>query len=317
MINVKNMTVLLLGIMPGISLVFMQSLAQKKAQSLKFITTLHMLESIEKCKKAQKMEENLHRLPQETREYFTRLQRLMNRFDQFHPNETIQNNPTAALFHATEIGFADIIPDLVALGADVNAEWKGGVMSVTPLMMAAGPFLAKDRNKLLLFEYSNLNRSKSAAFIEALIGQGAMIDKVNDTSHWTALQFAINAKNIEAVIALIRHGTNINFAGNGNTPLHTAVERGSSPEIINLLLDHGAHIDAAALWHGMTALMLAVMDLNVENVRLLLDRGADTTLVNDNGSTALDIAEGMVAPGKSKTLAAIIDLLKKHLAKPE
>ena len=43
--------------------------------------------------------------------------------------------------------------------------------------------------------------------------------------------------------------------------------------------------------------MLAVMKSNIDMVRVLLDAGADTTLLDDNGRNAKKIGEEMMASG--------------------
>lgn len=72
-------------------------------------------------------------------------------------------------------------------------------------------------------------------------------------------------------------------------PLHSAVA-GGDHEIVTLLLDHGADIDARQEG-GFTPLMAAAANGRVEIVQVLLDHGADTSMQSDDGHTALDFAE--------------------------
>jgi len=69
----------------------------------------------------------------------------------------------------------------------------------------------------------------------------------------------------------------------GTTPLMYAALVGG-PEIIRLLVDHGAQVNASTR-SGATALMCAVS--RTENVRALLERGADVKARTSNGGTAL------------------------------
>ena len=60
-------------------------------------------------------------------------------------------------------------------------------------------------------------------------------------------------------------------------------------EIVRLLLDAGANVDAANK-HGDTALILAACNGRMEIVRLLLDAGANVDAANTKGGTALTLA---------------------------
>ena len=74
----------------------------------------------------------------------------------------------------------------------------------------------------------------------------------------------------------------------GWAPLHYAATSGSIPTI-QLLLDNHAYIDAASP-NGSTPLMMAAMYGTDTAVKLLLDFGADATLKNTLGLTAIDFA---------------------------
>ena len=86
--------------------------------------------------------------------------------------------------------------------------------------------------------------------------------------------------------ALIARDADVNKPG--WTPLHYAAT-GGHLQITQLLLDHSAYIDAAAP-NGSTPLMMAAMFGTTEVVNLLLKSGADPTLKNAAGDTALDYA---------------------------
>ena len=74
----------------------------------------------------------------------------------------------------------------------------------------------------------------------------------------------------------------------GWAPLHYAAT-GGHPQIIQLLLDQSAYIDAESP-NGTTPLMMAARYGNAACVKLLLDEGADVLLKNQLGLTALDFA---------------------------
>lgn len=75
----------------------------------------------------------------------------------------------------------------------------------------------------------------------------------------------------------------------GWAALHYAAASGNA-EVISLLLAHYAYIDAASP-NGSTPLMMAAMYGSTEAVRTLLEAGADPTLKNQKGLSALDFAQ--------------------------
>jgi ankyrin repeat protein len=85
---------------------------------------------------------------------------------------------------------------------------------------------------------------------------------------------------------LIDRGAEVNRKG--WTPLHYASTRGHR-EMMRLLLDHDAYIDSEAA-NGTTPLMMAAYSAPPLAVKLLLEEGADPTLVNDGNASALDLA---------------------------
>lgn len=72
-------------------------------------------------------------------------------------------------------------------------------------------------------------------------------------------------------------------------PIHVAATRGRIDEIEILLLS-GANINERGE-AGSTPLGNAVEQGHSSAVRYLLEHGADTTIANDDGDTALDLAE--------------------------
>lgn len=105
--------------------------------------------------------------------------------------------------------------------------------------------------------------------------------------------------------ALIRRQADVNKPG--WAPLHYAASHAGeqAPALVQLLLDHHAYIDAASP-NGSTPLMLAAMYGNTKVVALLLDAGADATLKNEQGLSALDFAHRAGRPGEADRIAQAI-----------
>jgi ankyrin repeat protein len=85
---------------------------------------------------------------------------------------------------------------------------------------------------------------------------------------------------------LIARGADVNKPG--WAPLHYAATNGHL-ETMELLLENHAYIDAESP-NGTTPLMMAAMYGSEAAVKLLLDAGADPTLRNQLGMTAIDFA---------------------------
>lgn len=103
----------------------------------------------------------------------------------------------------------------------------------------------------------------------------------------TALMIAAYKKNKPAVDILLARGAQVNRPG--WTALHYAAASGSN-EIIQALLEKSAYIDAESP-NKTTPIMMAANGGHILAVKLLLDEGADATLKNELGMTAIDFAE--------------------------
>ena len=102
----------------------------------------------------------------------------------------------------------------------------------------------------------------------------------------TALMVAAYKRNKPAVVALLAKDAEVNKPG--WTALHYAAAIGDN-EIVQLLLDKSAYIDAESP-NKTTPIMMAARGGHIRTVKLLLDEGADATLKNDQGLTAIDFA---------------------------
>ena len=102
----------------------------------------------------------------------------------------------------------------------------------------------------------------------------------------TALMLAAYKNKPAVVRALLDKGAEPNQTG--WTALHYAATVGNN-EIVQLLLDRSAYIDAESP-NQTTPIMMAARGGHILTVKLLLDEGADATLKNGAGMTAIDFA---------------------------
>jgi ankyrin repeat protein len=77
--------------------------------------------------------------------------------------------------------------------------------------------------------------------------------------------------------------------GFGNYPIHLAAVRGDIDEL-RALIEGGADVNVAGE-QGDTPLHDAVMQQHLEAVRLLVEKGGLPTIKNESGKTPLDIAK--------------------------
>lgn len=102
----------------------------------------------------------------------------------------------------------------------------------------------------------------------------------------TPLMMAALKGHLDLVKKLIAKDADVNKPG--WAPLHYAAT-GAHLAIMEVLLEHHAFIDAESP-NGTTPLMMAALYGNAAAVKLLLDAGADATMKNQLGMTAVDFA---------------------------
>ena len=125
---------------------------------------------------------------------------------------------------------------------------------------------------------------------------------INDKNQKLSLQY-IAFNDPKMLDQLIKAGADINFGGiEGTSPLLKGMEEGS----IGLLPLYAKHkIDLNQIVDGKSLLEWAIKYNRVDWVNGLLAEGADKTIVNKNGQTALDYAESF---GEGRV--AMVELLK-------
>ena len=166
-------------------------------------------------------------------------------------------------FSALTFDKPEIIQKLLARGFDPNTPSEKGVPALVFAIQSESP-------KSALVLAKNLQTQVN---VQNQLGE-------------TPLMLAAINNYIELAAMLINRGADVNRPG--WTPLHYAATRGHR-EMMRLLLDNDAYIDSEAA-NGTTPLMMAAYSAPPLAVKLLLEEGADPTLVNNGNATALDFA---------------------------
>lgn len=154
------------------------------------------------------------------------------------------------------------------------------------LQQGMDPNTADERGRPALVKAMQLESLRVAQ--ELIKAPGIHINAVS-TAGETALMHACIKGHIDVVRQLLALGARVNQPG--WTPLHYAASADTehSTEIVRLLLEQHAYIDAESP-NQSTPLMLAAQYGSQDMVLLLLDAGADVQARNQLGLSAVDFA---------------------------
>ncbi len=147
----------------------------------------------------------------------------------------------------------------------------------------------------------NASRTNNKAEVEKYIAAGVSVDTTNSRG-FTPLILAIYNDSFEAASYLIEKGANVNAQDmSGNTALMGATFK-AYPRMVDLLLNAKANVNQKNL-NEATALIFAATFGQQEIAKKLLAKGADKSIQDKSGKTALDHAT-------LQDNTAMIDLLK-------
>lgn len=154
----------------------------------------------------------------------------------------------------------------------------------------------KRSNKKLIMQLAKEVKSSSTNVEKITM----LINNVNDSQFdintkiyrgRTLLHYAILGGNYFLIIPLIKAGINPNICDDDyNTPLHLAIIRNEIRSIKELLKTSNLDINASSEFE-QTPLHKAVIKGNIEIIKLLINKGADPTLVDEKNQTPLDYAQ--------------------------
>lgn len=166
-------------------------------------------------------------------------------------------------FRAIEFDQPQVILNLLNRGFDPNTPDKDGQPALMTAIRRPSP---KSAEVLIRWPKTKLN--------------------AQNPHDETPLMMAAFDNRIDLAKLLIEKGADVNKTG--WTPLHYAATKGHV-EMMKLLLEMHAYIDAESP-NGTTPLMMAAHYGTALATKLLLDEGADPTLKNEKGLSALDFA---------------------------
>ncbi|KJV52088.1 ankyrin repeat-containing protein 16 [Orientia tsutsugamushi] len=219
--------------------------------------------------------------------------------------------PTGSALHAAVTQNRDIAILLLKKGADVNIKNQYGS---TPLHLATkivAPnsfevYLSDDGSVPFIVHYES-----DTLKLQLLLDNGANVNLM-DNDGYTALHYASACGNIDVVELLLNNNADINITGK-NTVVHSAAKNGHKymvqfwldryPNMINLNLQDNdgntaLHLVAkhrfTILPHDVHASKLIYVDYDdkcfIDVAEMLLNRGIDTNIQNNDGNTALHLA---------------------------
>ena len=191
-----------------------------------------------------------------------------------------QDKLDALLVGAVEANKADVVPGLLARGANPNAVPRSGA---TPLVVAIGQ---RDRPT-----------------VEALLAGGADVNLRQDgfPDGLTPLYVAAATNQPDIMNQMIARGARVNdrtgVLATGTTALERAAADGHATPVVALLLN-GATITPRAL-------ALAIEADHTEVVERLLEAGADPRWTLYGGVTVLEAARKTSPPVRAKMISAV------------
>jgi ankyrin repeat protein len=209
--------------------------------------------------------------------------------------------PSVDIHQAAEEGNIEAVKQHIAAGTDVNAKDDLGL---TPLHEAA-----EDGHKEIA---------------ELLIAGSAEVNAKNEDGYTPLLSavglLANHARSLGIVELLIAKGADLSVkTKHGQTALVLATATGQR-DVVELLIEKGAAINANGDFDGATALHVACTIGKREIAELLINTGADINVRDLGGATPLQRAiyydnHGYITDGVERT--NLSDLLRKHGGKTE
>ena len=201
---------------------------------------------------------------------------------------------------------------MVDAGVDINDVYHGQYILFWAIRQKNGSETVKvlldagaDPNKDTFLITAILERNTKAA--KLLLDAGVDPNQVSSGDR-SALMWAAQRGNTEIVRLLLDKGAKVRENNAAMIKAVTVSPRGHRkevPEIVKMLIEHGADVNTRFPYKNWTLLMFAVDNGFTESVKILLANGADAGAKDKDGKTALDLA-------KEKGRGKIVKLLESH-----
>ncbi|CAI8053946.1 Kinase D-interacting substrate of 220 kDa [Geodia barretti] len=167
---------------------------------------------------------------------------------------------------------------------------RGGNFEIARLLLdnGANPNLANSENWTPLMAAANNGHLGTA---DTLLGRKADPDKQDD-SGWSALMAAVFKRYNGVALRILTAGAKPHIQDKNKTnALLLAIKIHGTDTVVEALLDHmdPSYLDIQDSY-GETALMYACKKKNLKLVKKILSMGANSTISNNNGDTAVTIA---------------------------
>jgi ankyrin repeat protein len=232
--------------------------------------------------------------------------------------ESLTNKPFNKEYLLTNIYYnnLDIVKNIIKAGADVNikdsnklialhyASKSNNIEIALEVINANSDINSKDSYNITPLIYSIMYNSKDV--FDLLMKLDVDVNVLSNSG--TALYNAVIKNNIDFVEALIKKGADVNRGNFDEAPIIRATIN-NYKDILELLINNGANLDVKSgdfKYLGYTPLLFAILYQDVDNVKLLIDKGADIYVKTSTYLTIYDFA----AHVKNKEIDDIISKIK-------
>jgi uncharacterized protein len=184
----------------------------------------------------------------------------------------------------------EIIERLLRAGADITAADQNG--------KSAWDYLLENEAFIKTQTYTQMTDLASDSYFRSVV-QGDSLEEIRyaifigadvnaGEAPYTAFLWAVEQnENPEVIKLLLDSGADINAKTQSSWKvLNVAVSKNNNPEVLRMLIDAGADVNAKDK-DGRTLLNYTVQHENTEKARLLIEGGADINAQNEKGNTAL------------------------------
>lgn len=237
----------------------------------------------------------------------------------------VDSDLDAALHLAATGGYTETVIELLAKGANIEAEHLG---AITTPKLAAGSELAAPVSRILarrgqlepttalakIKEGHDVSSNGHNKWRTIMLDSGTNIEMENTCGKMTALHLAASQGHTETVTALLARGANLEAVTSFDrmTALHLAASHGHS-KTVTALLEIGAEMEAVNQ-DGWRALHLAVRGGSVGTAAALLQNGADIE-AHTGGVTSFQLAStaGNTEMVEYLTASGVLNDLRKKL----